>query len=69
MEKSKEKRKIVLPLPGAPPAPPASWCPPSPPASWCPPSPPTPHLPISASPRHRVTASLDNDTFTLTCHQ
>ncbi|NEP55563.1 MAG: hypothetical protein F6K31_00725 [Symploca sp. SIO2G7] len=28
-----------------------------------------PQLPISASPRHRVTASLDNDTFTLTCHQ
>ncbi|NEP61613.1 MAG: hypothetical protein F6K31_32455 [Symploca sp. SIO2G7] len=31
-----------------------------------------PNSPSGASPRHRVTASgasLDNDTFTLTCHQ
>ncbi|NEP56627.1 MAG: hypothetical protein F6K31_06325 [Symploca sp. SIO2G7] len=41
MEITKEKRKMVIPLP---------------------------HLPISVSPRPRVTASLDNDTFTLTCH-
>ncbi|NEP61109.1 MAG: hypothetical protein F6K31_29705 [Symploca sp. SIO2G7] len=48
MEITKEKRKIVVPLPGAP------------------------SSPNSPSPRHRVTASgasLDNDTFTLTCHQ
>ncbi|NEP57397.1 MAG: hypothetical protein F6K31_10280 [Symploca sp. SIO2G7] len=49
MERPKEKRKMVIPLPGASP------------------TPPTPH--------HRVRsvtasgASLDNDTFTLTCHQ
>ncbi|NEP61546.1 MAG: hypothetical protein F6K31_32110 [Symploca sp. SIO2G7] len=43
MERPKEKRKMVIPLPSASP------------------TPPTPH--------HRVTASLDNDTFTLTCHQ
>ncbi|NEP62826.1 MAG: hypothetical protein F6K31_38915 [Symploca sp. SIO2G7] len=48
MEKLKEKRKIVVPLSGAP---------------------QLPQLRVSASPRPRVPASLDNDTFTLTCHQ
>ncbi|NEP60003.1 MAG: hypothetical protein F6K31_23860 [Symploca sp. SIO2G7] len=47
MEITKEKRKIVVSLPGAP---------------------QLPQLPVTASPRHRVTASVDNDTFTLTCH-
>ncbi|NEP57186.1 MAG: hypothetical protein F6K31_09205 [Symploca sp. SIO2G7] len=53
MEKLKEKRKIVVLLPQLP-------------ISL------SPYLPTSLSPRHRVTASgasLDNDTFTLTCHQ
>ncbi|NEP58600.1 MAG: hypothetical protein F6K31_16540 [Symploca sp. SIO2G7] len=55
MEITKEKRTIVLPqLP------------------YLPQLPQLPQLPISASPRPRVPvsgASLDNDTFTLTCYQ
>ncbi|NEP62723.1 MAG: hypothetical protein F6K31_38360 [Symploca sp. SIO2G7] len=49
MERPKEKRKTVIPFPGASP------------------TPPTPHLERPRVPASG--ASVDNDTFTLTCHQ